>query len=1105
MAMGISGSLIPGGFLDHFLSSAFPRQTNEARRSLPHTALARWWRTVNRQLGPSSNARRVLDLAALPVVDIMGYELLQLEPVSDAFAGLIGIDGTRVILLVLPWARATDHTWRDTQRAARTAGARWALVITGRQLHLVDAGRPWSRRSIGFELEQVMLDERSVLLLWTLTRAQAMPSDLDAIVAAGDAYADRVCASLGDGVLSSLNGLVAALGADDRRPADARAAFDEALTLVYRVLFLLFAEARGVVPTWHRVYRDAYTIEALWRRSLERTPASGLWESLQAISRLAHAGCHAGDLRVTPFNGRLFSPRHAPLVERSRIPDRIVRDAVLALTTGPTPLGRRRIAYADLGVEQLGAVYERVLEYEPTRAGRQAAVVLTRTSHERKSTGSFYTPRSITEFLVRRTLQPLVTGRTAAEILALRVVDPAMGSGAFLVAACRYLAQAVERARLQSGEWTVEDATRERRVTLRGEVAQRCLYGVDLNPTAVQLARLSLWLTTLAGDRPLTFLDHRLAAGDSLVGANFDDIARQPPGSAARRAPAANELPLFDAALASDMASVLPDRYRIADEPGDTPAAVRNKERVLQALTASGAPLQRWKAAADLWCAGWFWPDRALTAAAYGELLAALFRRGATLSAAQTQALLGRATAIARGERAFHWQLEFPEVFFDREGCRRVDGGFDAVLGNPPWDVLRADHGTPQSRQRGRVGQLARLRFFRQSGVYRYQSAGHANRYQLFVERALQILKPGGRLGMILPAGLATDHGSAALRRALLDSLRVDRLFGFTNRAGIFPIHRDMRFLLLTGTRGGRSERLACRFGLRHASWLDLLPDDAREDPPEARTIVLSRALLNALDPDRLAIPQLEHPRDLEIVSQVVATIPRLGDRLGWHARFGRELNATDDRTHFQRIQSGGGGLPIYEGKHIEPFRVRQERVTEAISAAAAERLLDAGATFRRTRLAYRDVASATNRLTLIAALLPAQTVSTHTVFCLKTLLDETDQYCLLALVNSLVANYLVRLQVTTHVTASLMARLPVPQPSRGSDERRALVALARELAVTGVESNIDAYARLNAVSARTYGLTRAQYEHVVSTFPLLPSALRDRCLAYYGAGASAV
>jgi N-6 DNA Methylase len=1099
MASGISGSLVPPGFLAEVFPSVCAARLADARRRAPLTSLARWWRRVTRQLGPASASRTVFDIAGLPLVELLGYEVQHAEAVGHTYIGVISAGEVRVVLLVLPWTESPERRWRDVQRAARVAGARWALAITGGRLHLLDAAESWSRRSLDFELAQVMLDERAVLTLWTLTNAATMPSSLDEIIGAANEHGAQVCASLGEGVLASLTALVAALHQPGRTPSasSSHATFDQALTLVYRILFLLFAEARGLVPTWHRVYRDAYTIDAMCRRSVLSERPSGLWEALQAISRLAHAGCRAGDLQVTAFNGRLFSPRHAPLVHRGRIPDTVVRDAVLALATRPTSRGRRRIAYGDLGVEQLGAVYEHLLEYEPTPDDASGPVVLSRTSQIRKATGSFYTPRGITEFLVRRTLQPLVDGRSAEEILALRVVDPAMGSGAFLVAACRFLARAVERARLAEGAWRADEVGREQRADLRRTVAQRCLYGVDLNPTAVQLARLSLWLTTLAVDRPLTFLDHHLATGDSLIGATLEDLARPLAAVRPRSAAASAALPLFDDSAAKEMAAVLPDRYRIANDAGDSLAAVRDKERTLDDLAAPGTPLHKWKAAADLWCAKFFWPGAGLTPGLYADLLSTLLGQGAVLPERRSRELLERAATIAREQHTFHWQLEFPEVFFDRDGRRRADGGFDAVLGNPPWEVLRSDSGPDDARVAGRAAHQKRLRFFRGSGAYHLQSSGHANQYQLFVERALHILRPGGRMGLLLPSGLATDHGCAGIRRALLDRCRIDRLYGFNNRAAIFPIHRDMRFLLITATNGEPSVRVVCRFGLQDPAWLDGLPDDSRDDGHDARPIVLTRALLDAWDHERLSIPELDDPRDLDILSHILATVPKLGDATGWHARFGRELNATDDRDHFQpRDRRSGGALPIIEGKHLEPFRISVERASHTLSRTAATELLDPATTFGRRRLAYRDVASATNRLTLIAAILPQATVSTHTVFCLKTKLDDAAQYCLLALLNSLVANYLVRLQVTTHVTASLMARLPVPVPPSSSAERRTLIACARRLEASGIEGRIDSYVELNRIAARLYGLSQAQYEHVVSTFTLLPPELRERCVS---------
>ena len=426
-----------------------------------------------------------------------------------------------------------------------------------------------------------------------------------------------------------------------------------------------------------------------------------------------------------------------------------------------------------------------MLEYEPSR--ERGLVVLTRTSGERKSTGSFYTPRPMTEFLVRRALHPLVAGRSSDEILRLRIMDPAMGSGAFLVAACRYLAGALERALGSEGHDWDPDERPARRAELRRLVAQRCLYGVDLNPMAVQLARLSLWLTTLARDRPLTFLDHHLASGDSLLGAGLAQLMRPPSSGGNARSTQPRALPLFaDDSPVRMLATILPDRFRLAIDPEETPADVREKERALAQLGAPGAPLARWKSAADQWCADWFRDAGPVSPPVFADLVRGILREGASLHPHQHAALANDANAVARAQRFFHWELEFPEIFFDAAGRPDPAGGFDAVIGNPPWDALRADSGDDASRRRARPERATRLRFFRTSGLFRHQGAGHANRYRLFVERAMHLLRPAGRLAMVLPSGLVTDHGSGPIRRALLDGMQIDRLIGFDNRACIF-------------------------------------------------------------------------------------------------------------------------------------------------------------------------------------------------------------------------------------------------------------------------------------------------------------------------------
>ncbi|MEO7157448.1 MAG: hypothetical protein ABI039_07810, partial [Vicinamibacterales bacterium] len=374
----------------------------------------------------------------------------------------------------------------------------------------------------------------------------------------------------------------------------------------------------------------------------------------------------------------------------------------------------------------------------------------------------------------------------------------------------------------------------------------------------------------------------------------------------------------------------------------------------------------------------------------------------------------------------------------------------------------------------------------------RLQGGGHPNRYQLFVERALTLTRPGGRIGLLLPSGIATDHGSATLRRHLLNQTTIDTWLGFENRRRIFPIHRSVRFVVMATTNSGSTRTLRFRTGLTDPASLD-------HEGESSGMLTLSRSRIEALNPELLTIPEVTTATALAILTSISGAIPALADPQGWNVRFGRELNASDDRPHFKkRTGRSSTLLPILEGKHLAPFQVNLRATTLGIPIKTAARLLDPAVTFQRSRLGYRDVASATNKLTLIAAMLPRHTVSTHTVFCLKTLIGKREQWCLLGLLNSLVANYLVRLQVTTHVTTALMARLPVPRPPAASTGFRRLAALSRRLAKTGLPDDSPDYAELNAIVARLYNLTTDHYAHVIESFPLLPESLRAACLTTY-------
>ena len=1211
----------------------------------------------------------------------------------------------------------TERTGRssgvgDGSRDSRCGGVptRWAFCFNGRQLRLVDVDRPYARRFLEFDLRETLNDPERCRLLWAFARPAAFamragsrPALVSEIVAACDAHGVGVREALQGGVREALELLCEELARAARREAPrARArsrncadaaekgrdesapiaagrrtasgdrgltgadVVSQGLTLLYRVLFLLFAEARALVPVWHPIYRDSYTIGTLHRQAEHQTPR-GLWEALQAISRLAHTGCNTDGLTITAFNSQLFSPDGAPLIDRARIDSAVVARILQSLMTTPGAKGRgrERITYADLGVEQLGAVYERVLDYAPqleATTARQLSSPSRRREQEpphpnplpkggalnfdrkepllhhtsstisvfeaastsglpsqraegsiatracegtaetdvprdaaartvgvgrpgvlpvsvrRKESGTFYTPRSLADYLVRETLAPLTATATADRILSLRVLDPAMGSGAFLVSACRFLAHAYEQALVR--EDRPLPATDAARAEIRRTIARQCLFGVDLNPMAVQLARLSLWLTTLTTDAPLTFLDHHLRTGDSLIGASLDDLARRRPAwpirgrstmPTARRASRTNPtnrkgppgqaghadavpLPLFTEDETSRlMRSILPARAQLTIED-DRPETVHEKERLLASLARDSA-LSSWLTLADLWCASWFWPtgmaptsevhrgggrhgaaarsstcDVAPGVALSGALGGALGGPlGSAHSASRTttcnavppatawpalcdQVLRGSSMLpeplarqwldlsadVTRRQRFFHWTLEFPEVFFDTSGEPRADGGFDAIVGNPPWDMVRddarsdsdgADGGEPlESASRAAVS-----RFVRESGIYDTIGDAHANSYQLFVDRSLSLLRrDGGRLGLVVPWGLAADHGSARLRRRLLERCDVDTMVSFDIRDGLFPIHRSLRFLLFTSTTGRATARISCRFGERNPAILDRL--DAN-----AHTLTIAPALLRRVSGEGLAFPDIRSPECLSLLERMHAAWPALTSADGWNVTFGRELHASDDRRRFEAVAQPApwsiNEWPVIEGKHLHPFQVRFDEVRLAVAPEHREAVHVRVPGLTRHRLAYRDVSSATNRMTLIAAIVPPHVVTTHTLFCLRSPLDIEAQHALCALMNSFVANYFVRLRVSTHVTLASLDHLPMPAPGPWLGELAELAAsLSTALAMASAGAATTA-ARLQALAARAYGITADEFRHILSTFPLIEQKEKEAAL----------
>ena len=1095
---GVGGGLFPSRYLSDRLGRD-ARAVSDREIASQRTRLTRWWERVAASCGPATGVRALFDVAAMPLFAALGFRAS--DAVFDRGVAQVHLrtrSGADVALLVLPWAARPSTAWRRAVRASVMYDASWCFVFAPPFLSLVPTGATGARsvrRSLDFSFPAALGPAGLGVLTRAIhsdafDRASDAEPDIDRLVKSAGLFQDRVRSDLERGVVSALGTLTPAIRQMSRHDA-----FDEALTIVYRVLFLLFAESRDLVPCRHPIYH-AYAVGTLCRMAQQPETARGLWDALAAVTRLSRTGCRVDDLIVRPFNGRLFARAAAPTLERPssarRAPgaagahDRAMQQTLTALATRDTAAGRQEICYADLGVEQLGAVYERVLDLDRRAMESGAAPVPRLQSHRhsdrRKQSGTFYTPQDLAEFVVRRTLAPLVAGRSSDDILSLRVLDPSMGSGAFLVAACHYLAAAYERALVDEARCSEADVGPSEQVAIRRLIAERCLAGVDINPVAVQLARLSLWLATLAEGKPLGFLDHQLRVGNSLIGASPDDLRRVATDHVRRRS-GDGRLPLFDDdELQRSLGKMTRPLRLIATRRSDTAEDVRAKERIWTSLAGAHSPLAPWRTAADLWCARWFWPERRPpTSAEMRAAIDAITKIDPTLHASQIGPWIRKAETAARAHGFFHWPLEFADVFYDETGGPRADSGFDAVVGNPPWEMLRDDASSQASRPSG-----ALVRFIRQSALYPSCGRGHVNLYQPFLERALTLTRPGGRVGLVLPWGLAVDDGAAELRARLLDRSSVDTIVGLDNAHGMFPIHRGLRFMVLVASPGGSTDEIRARFGVRTREEIAALSSDERDSDIACYPIRLSRAMLARASGPARRIPDVRRREALDLLDRLASRHPRLASASGWNVRFGRELNITEDRPHF-----GARGLPVLEGKHVHPFVVDAASAAFRIARATAERLLPSHG-FTRPRLAYRDVSGVSNRLSLIAAIVPAGSVTSHTLFCLRTDLPIEQQHFLCGLFNSYVLNAIVRMLMGGHLTTSLVETLPVPAWT-GSGAQRRVARLGQKLA-DGRRHGFT-HALLQGAVARMYELDRREFQGVLEGFPLVPAHDRGRAL----------
>ncbi len=745
-----------------------------------------------------------------------------------------------------------------------------------------------------------------------------------------------------------------------------RAFYAETLHVVYRLLFLLYAEQRGMLPGRTTLYAQEYSIARLRERVTRACPAtdahSDLWEGLKATFRMVATGVPR--LGIFGYNGELFSETRTPTLNALACRNGWLLQAIRELTFTHKDGALQSVNYADVGVEEIGAVYESLLEYAP-RVTTAAEVVEIEKRKEtvpansfyldprgtsRKTSGSYYTRPELVAELIKSALKPVLEERLAgagadpqareAALLALRVVDPACGSGAFLIAATDYLGR--ELARIRTGDDYPADRDLRR---ARRDVLMRCVYGVDLNPMAVELAKVSLWINSAVEDLPLNFLDHHIKRGNSLIGATpalleagVPDDAFEPvtgdDKSVAKSLKARNRqqrelwakghaqsmLP-FD--TSAPLLGNLPAEYaRLGAMPEDTPEQVHAKREAYERLVRQMGYEHSGHFYADAWLAAFFWPldaDHAGDAPTFAEV-----KRIEQSPYSASIFLKSEVRRLREEYRFFHWHLEFPDVFAGE------DPGFDCVLGNPPWERIKLQEeeffgprapeiaaapnaaarkkmiaGLPATRPDLYEAYTAALRradgqskYYRESGRYPLTARGDINVYSIFAESDRGLIASHGRAGIIVPTGIATDDtnkdffGDVATHRALAS------LYDFENRAPMFPaVDSRYKFSLLTMAGDGRGpERadLLC-FALR--------PDDLRD---EQRHFTLSPADFALINPNTRTLPIFRSSRDADLTRQMYRAAPVLVDESDpdpgspWGIKFGTMFHMSNDSSFFR-------------------------------------------------------------------------------------------------------------------------------------------------------------------------------------------------------------
>ncbi|MBO6675575.1 MAG: N-6 DNA methylase [Rhizobiales bacterium] len=795
---------------------------------------------------------------------------------------------------------------------------------------------------------------------------------------------------LGSGFLEANPALAAKLQSGEQNLTEW---FNELLRLVYRLIFLMVAEDRNLLhpkvsrTEARKLYADGYSLAhlraqcfrgATWDRHHDR------YEGVKIIFGSLAGGQEALAL---PALGGLFGSNMLPSLETAKLRNRAFMEALYRLSWLQGRTGMSPVNWRAMETEELGSVYESLLELQPQLGDDGKSLVFAsdaaeQKGNQRKTTGSYYTPDSLVQALLDTALDP-VLDKTEAEaedpeaaLLNLAVIDPACGSGHFLLAAARRIASRVARIRADG-----TPAQEDFRHALR-DVARSCIHGVDRNPMAVELTKVALWIETVDPGLPLGFFDAQIRCGDALLGV-FDltvleggipDAAYKPLTGddktiakyyRDKNKREVKEREKIDSGFGFNrQQDFMREFARLRAMPENTVRQIEAKAEKLHALTAEGATAWTLETACDLYVSAFLLPKTKDDPHAGPD---GLPRRGAETvptSGAVWEWLRGvqlfgplfaNSIDAARKARAFHWPLEFPDIM--------QRGGFDVVLGNPPWErvevqeqelfalshpeIATAKNASERKKKINRLqleepeayemwqdalrSTAAEVNFYKSSGRFPFGSPGKVNTYAVFVDLARQAIHPFGRAGLIIPNGLVVGFTYREFLGHILSEKSLVSFYGFENEEKIFrAVHNETKFGLLT--LGGSAAKVEQPWFTAH------IRQPAEIADPEKR-YSLTVDEIRAINPNTLNLPAFRWARDAKVTAAIHTAAPILIEKDGntvvrndWQLTFKTLFNMATDSGQFidhqdvaPIIEERRGALavltdgrkvyPLYEGK----------------------------------------------------------------------------------------------------------------------------------------------------------------------------------------------